>query len=148
MQPSKQCYDLIKSFEGLYLHAYPDPGTHGAPFTIGYGTTRIDGKPVDPNLTITKEQAEQYLEFEVNEKAKAVDSLLEIPVTQGQYDALVSFAYNCGVGNLKSSTLLRLVNSGDIANAADQFLRWNRAAGRVLPGLTRRRQAERELFLS
>ena len=76
----------------------------------------------------------------------AVNALLDLPVTQGQFDALVSFAYNCGVNNLKNSTLLRMVNRGDADDAGPQLLRWNKAGGEVLAGLTRRREAEKELY--
>ncbi|EDH9820259.1 TPA_asm: lysozyme, partial [Salmonella enterica subsp. enterica serovar Typhimurium] len=77
-----------------------------------------------------------------------VSRLVKVKLTQGQFDALVSFAYNLGARTLSSSTLLRKLNSGDYAGAADEFLRWNKAGGKVLNGLTRRREAERALFLS
>ncbi|WP_396189788.1 lysozyme [Flavobacterium sp.] len=147
MTPSDKCYDLIKSFEGCKLKAYPDPGTHAEPWTIGYGTTKIDGKPVPHDLTITQEQANHYLQLEVDEKAKGVNNLLKVDVTQSQFDALVSFAYNCGLGNLEKSSLLRYFNAGNSKAAADEFLKWNKAAGQVMSGLTRRREAERTLFL-
>lgn len=148
MKPSLNCYNLIKSFEGYSAKAYPDPGTGGQPFTIGYGTTRIDGHPVPIDLEITQEQALNYLEFDVDKTAEEVNKLLQISVSQSQFDALVSFAYNVGTANLAKSSLLRLVNLGHFDDASDEFLKWNRAAGRVLVGLTKRRSAERTLFLS
>lgn len=146
MKIGKKGLDLIKSFEGLKLKPYLDSA--GIP-TIGYGTIMYDnGKRVsmqDP--PITEDQANQYLEYEVNEKTAAVNQFVTIAINQNQFDALVCFAYNVGVGALQKSTLLKLLNSGDYAGAADQFLRWNKAGGKEIPGLTRRRQAERALFL-
>lgn len=145
MEASNNCYDLIEKFEGLYLHEYLCPA--GVP-TIGYGTTRIDSKPIPTGLTITQEQADYYLQLDVDKTANEVNNLIQVQVSQNQFDALVSLAYNIGTTALKNSTLLRLLNSGNSSAAADQFLRWNKAAGHELPGLTRRRKAERELFLS
>ncbi len=135
--------DLIKQFEGLRLRAYPDPGSGRAPWTIGYGTT----KGVRPNMVISKAQAEVMLQRDLREIERVVDDLVKVEITQSMFDALVSFTYNVGLGSLRRSTLLRKLNEGNIQAAADQLLRWNRARGRVLPGLTRRRVAERELFL-
>jgi len=135
---------LIKNFEGLVLEAYPDPGTGGAPWTIGYGHT---GKDVKPGLVITPDKAEELLRKDLQIFEAGVNSFVTTQITQNQFDALVSFAYNCGLNNLSSSTLLKLVNAGDKAGAADQFLRWNKAAGKVMAGLTKRRTAERALFL-
>jgi lysozyme len=144
---SKAGIDLIKSFEGLFLKPYLDPVKIP---TIGYGTIKYpNGKAVtmqDP--AITEAQATQYLEHEVNEKAAAIEKMLKVAVNDNEFAALVSFAYNVGSGALQGSTLLRLLNSGaDRKAVADQFLRWNKAGGKELPGLTRRRQAERSLFL-
>jgi lysozyme len=136
--------DIIKGFEGCELHAYPDPGTGGDPWTIGYGHT---GPEVKKGLKITKEEAEALLKKDLVKFEQGVLNLCTVQLTQPQFDALVSFAYNCGLGNLKSSTLLKLVNKGDFQGAAEQFLRWNKAAGKVLKGLTRRREAEKQVFL-
>lgn len=148
MRPVNQaCIDLIKGFEGLKLKAYLDPV--GIP-TIGFGTIKY---PNDKAVTmadpdITEQQALDYLTHEINEKAKAVEKLVKVELNDNEYGALVSFAYNVGVSALGSSTLLKLLNSGaDRRAVADQFLRWNKAQGKELPGLTRRRQAERSLFL-
>lgn len=139
MRISERGLDLIKSFESLRLHAYPDPGTGGDPWTIGYGHT---GPEVHRGQVITEHEADRLLESDSLRFEKGVGELLTVPATQGQFDALVSFAFNVGLGNLKSSTLLRLFNAGDKGAAAEQFLRWNKAAGKVMPGLTNRRLAE------
>lgn len=139
MQISKAGLDLIKNFEGLYLKAYRCPA--GIP-TIGYGHTA----GVAMGQTITQQQADDYLRRDVRQFERAVARLVTVPLTQGQFDALVSFAFNLGEGALAQSTLLRLLNAGDYAGAAAQFDRWNKAGGRVLPGLVRRRAAERALF--
>ena len=139
MQISKAGLDLIKQFEGLYLKAYRCPA--GVP-TIGYGHTA----GVAMGQTITQQQADDYLRRDVRQFERAVARLVSVPLTQGQFDALVSFAFNLGEGALAQSTLLRLLNAGDYAGAAAQFDRWNKADGRVLPGLVRRRAAERALF--
>lgn len=144
MIPSQNCYDLIKNFEGCKLEAYPDPATHGEPITIGVGHTG----GVKLGDVITQEQADEYLVSDVAHAANAVNQMVAVSITQGEFDALCSFAFNLGIGNLKNSTLLKKLNSGDIQGAADQFLVWNKAAGKVMAGLTRRREAERTLFLS
>ena len=144
MTPSKNCYDLIKEFEGCKLEAYPDPATHGEPITIGVGHTG----GIKLGMTITQEQADEYLVSDVSHAANAVNQMVDENMTQGQFDALCSFAFNLGIGNLKNSTLLKKLNSGDIQGAADQFLVWYKAAGHVMAGLTRRREAERTLFLT
>ena len=141
--------DLIKQFEGVRLNAYPDPGTGGDPWTIGYGATQIDGKPVRKGITITQEQAEALLHEDIERHAKPVRIMLgDAPTTQNQFDALASLAFNIGVGALKGSTLMRKHKAGDHDGAASEFARWNRAGGRVLPGLTRRREAEAKLYRS
>jgi lysozyme len=138
--------DLIKSFEGLRLKPYLD--SVKIP-TIGYGTIVYpNGQKVtmnDPEITGT--QAEQYLEHEVNEKTAAVNQFVTAQINQNQFDALVSFSYNVGSGALGKSTLLKMLNAGNTSGAAEEFLRWNKAGGQVIAGLTRRRQAERSLFL-
>lgn len=137
--------ELIKAAEGCEFTAYPDPGTGGDPWTIGYGHT---GPEVKPGLTITQAIANAYLALDCAKFEKAVSGMVTIPVTDNQFSALVSFAYNVGPGNLKASTLLKKLNAKDIPGAADEFLKWNKAAGKVLAGLTKRREAERKLFLS
>lgn len=149
MQTSEKGTRLIKDFEGCSLTAYPDPGTGGAPWTIGYGWTQpVDGKPVRPGMVIDQKTADRLLKTGLVSYESDVSRLVKVALTQGQFDALVSFTYNLGARSLSTSTLLRKLNAGDYAGAADEFLRWNKADGKVLNGLTRRREAERSLFLS
>lgn len=131
---------LIKEFEGLRLRAYKD--IVGV-WTIGYGHTR----GVLPGETITKAEADVMLRRDLESFEAEVDDMLPVSgATQGQFDALVSLAYNVGVSALKRSTLMRLFKAGQIEEAAAQFARWNKAGGRAVEGLTRRRKAERALF--
>lgn len=143
MNISNQGLELIKRFEGLHLTAYLDPV--GIP-TIGYGTIVIAGKPVRMGTTITEAQAVEYLRSDIDKFEDYVNQYVNVPLTQEQFDACVSFVYNLGPTNFKKSTLLRLINSGRMEEAQPQFLRWNKAGGRVLRGLTRRRLAEAALF--
>lgn len=132
---------LIKSFEGCQLAAYKCPA---GVLTIGYGHT---GSDVTPSLVITAHRAEELLQLDLGKFERAVATALKVPVTANQFAALVALAYNIGPAALAKSTLLRRLNAGRTQEAADQFLVWNRAGGRVLAGLTRRREAERALFL-
>ena len=149
MITSEKGIRLIKQFEGCRLTAYPDPGTGGDPWTIGYGWTHpIDGKPVKPGMTIDQETADRLLKTGLVSYENDVLKLVRVKLTKGQFDALVSFAYNVGSRALSTSKLLKKLNAGDIKGAADEFLRWNKAGGKEMPGLTKRRKAEREVFLS
>lgn len=141
MKTSQRGIDLIKSFEGCELKAYRD--SVGV-LTIGYGHT-VGVKDGD---RITQEQADAILASDLAIYEDGVRSLVRRTMTQGQFDALVSFSFNVGLGALGKSTLLRMLNSGDYAGASQQFARWNKAGGKVLNGLTRRREAERALFVS
>ena len=143
MNTSKRGLDLIKKFEGLHLEAYLDPIQIP---TIGWGTIIIDGKPVKLGMRITEQRAQELLEKDVDKFERFVHDLITVPLNQNQFDALVSFTYNLGPGNLEKSTLRRVLNSGKYAAAQAQFLRWNRAGGRVMKGLTRRRLDEAALF--
>lgn len=167
---------LIKSFEGCRLKAYADPGSplgrelqkvenmrkpdwqnlSGAPWTIGWGATGVDffnltpeGKPtpIGPGTVWTQEQCDLRKEQDLEAVCSAVEKLLKVKVNDNQFAALVSFAYNCGTNNLKNSTLLQLLNANKPRQAADEFLKWTKAQGKVMPGLVRRREAERRLFL-
>ncbi|GMM93132.1 lysozyme [Qipengyuania sp. MTN3-11] len=139
---------LIKSFEGLELTAYPDPGTGGKPWTIGYGATEDEnGKPFAPGTTITQERADALFDKDTDRFEAAVERLAPV-ATDNQFAAMVSLAFNVGTGNFEKSTLLKKHNAGDYEGAAAQFGRWNRAAGRVMKGLTRRRAAEAALYRS
>lgn len=146
MQISNKGIALIKQFEGLRLDAYQD--SVGV-WTIGYGWTQpVDGKPITKGMVIKPETAERLLKTGLVSYENDVSKLVKVKLTQGQFDALVSFAYNLGTRALSTSTLLRKLNAGDYRGAADEFPRWNKAGDKVLDGLTRRREAERALFLS
>ena len=136
---------LIKESEGCVLKAYPDPATGGAPWTLGWGHT---GSDVTPGKVITQAEADRLLDEDVDIFERGVNRLVNVDLTQGQFDALVCFAFNLGLGALQQSTLLKLLNAGDYEGAAKQFQRWDKAGGKVMAGLTKRRQAESELFLS
>ena len=143
MRVSERGLDLIKEFEGLRLKAYRD--IVGI-LTIGYGHT---GPDVTEDLEITKEKADQLLLEDVKHSEACVNRHIQgIAIHQNQFDALVSFVFNLGCGNLHRSTLLKCLLDGDDDAAANQFCRWNRAGGRVSAGLTRRRKAEEDLFRS
>jgi len=144
MQYSKDGLHLTEGFEGCRLIAYPDPGTGGDPWTIGYGHT---GPDVHPGMTITLEQAEDLLAQDVKRAEADVNAKLTVKVSQEEFDALVDFAFNCGCGNLNNSTLLKKLNAGDFEGAAQEFLKWDMAAGHHMAGLLKRRQAEELLFL-
>lgn len=138
---------LIKRFEGCRLRAYPDPATGGAPWTIGWGTTWIGGKPVRPGQTITQDEADALLGVDLVRYAGEVEAALEgAPTSEAQFDALISFHYNTGA--IARATLTRHHREGDFARAAREFARWTRAGGRVMPGLVRRRAAEEALYRS
>ncbi len=142
MQTSEKGFDLIRKYEGLQLAAYVCPG---GKLTIGYGHT---GPDVTKGRKIDAEEANALLEHDVQRFERAVNELVTVPMTQGMFDALISFSFNLGAGSLKNSTLLKKLNSDDREAAANEFLRWNKAMGKVLAGLTARRESERELFLA
>lgn len=133
---------LIQEFEGLRLNPYLCPA---GVLTVGYGHTGAD---VVAGKAITPAEAEALLRADLGRFERAVSRLVLVPLNQDQFDALVSFAFNLGEGALASSTLLRMLNAGDYAGAAAQFGRWTLANGASLPGLVRRRAAERALFLT
>lgn len=141
--PIDVAVELIKPFEGLRLEAYPDPGTGGDPWTIGYGST---GPGIKKGVKWTLEQAERRLEQDVQKFADGVAAVVKVATNQNQMGAMISLAYNIGLGAFSGSTLLRKLNAGDYNGAKEQFARWNRAGGRVMAGLTRRRSAEAAKF--
>lgn len=141
MKVSKKCLEFIKAREGCRLTAYVCPA---GVLTIGYGHT---GPDVKKGLKITAEQAEALLLADLAVFEKGVLRLLGSVPTQGQFDALVSFAFNLGLQALAGSTLLKKFKVGNTSGAADQFLKWVYADGKVLPGLQKRREAERLMFL-
>ncbi|MDA3732398.1 lysozyme [Niameybacter massiliensis] len=146
MNISKIGIDLIKSFEGCYLKAYKCPA---GVWTIGWGTTEpINGVKPHEGMSITQQQADDLLVKNLKSYENAVNKYVTYTkLNQNQYDALVSFTYNCGAGALQKSDLLKKLNKGDVLGAADEFLRWNKGGGKVLSGLVRRREAEKKLFL-
>lgn len=128
MQISNKGIEKIKGYEGLSLTAYPDPGTGGRPWTIGYGHTL----GVQKGDVITPRQAELFLHEDLAPVYITIETNVKVTLTQGQFDALCSFIFNVGAGNFVKSTLLKKLNAGDIKGAADEFMRWNKAAGRVV----------------
>jgi lysozyme len=137
---------LVREKEGFVPTAYRDPGA--GVLTIGYGTTRYpDGRPVQPGDVVTREEAERYLEQDIQEAASAVQRHVQVPLTEHELAALSSFTYNVGEGQFQKSTLVQKLNAGDRHGAANELLRWNKAGDKVLPGLVTRRKEERELFL-
>ncbi|WP_191939625.1 lysozyme (plasmid) [Pantoea agglomerans] len=140
MKVSSRGLELIKQSEGIFLQAYRCPANV---LTIGYGHTA----GVQPGDVITAKQADTFLQEDVAESVRAVNRLVTVPLTQNQFDALVSFVFNLGIGNFRTSTLLKKLNAGDYTGAADEFSRWVRAGGKQLPGLIKRRDAEKSLFL-
>lgn len=139
MMVSEKGLALIKDFEGCKLEAYQD--SVGV-WTIGYGHT----KTAQEGMAITQEQAEELLARDVHEHALGVYKALKVSIEQHRFDALASLAFNVGVNAVRNSTLLEMINRGDAKLAAAQFDRWNKAGGKVLAGLTRRRAAERKLY--
>jgi len=141
---------LIQSFEGCEkktgrgrFKAYMDPV---GILTIGWGHTNATGRQFTADAVWTRAECDAALREDLAQFEAGVRAVVKVDLAQCQFDALVSFAYNCGLGNLKSSTLRRKLNRRDFAGAAREFARWNRAGGRVLAGLTRRRAAEATLF--
>jgi lysozyme len=144
MKTSKAGIDLIHSFESLRLKAYPDPGSKdGKPVTIGWGST---GPEIKLGMTWTKEQADARFAKDLARFEIGVSKSVSVNLKQHQFDALVSFAYNVGLGNFLSSTLLKMLNEGYTKNALLQFGKWIFNDGKVMNGLVRRREAERKLF--
>lgn len=151
MKPSKDCIKLVQDFEGCakkskdgLFDAYPDPGTGGDPWTIGWGST---GKDIAKGARWTQQQCDDRLSGDLETFSAGVHKALGgAPTSQAQFDALVTFAYNVGLANLKSSTLLKKHIAGDHAGAAQEFARWNKANKKVMAGLTRRRAAEAALY--
>jgi len=131
--------DLIKEFEGLHLTPYLCPSKI---WTIGYGHTRT----VCEGQKITPEEAERLLTEDLSLFERAVSRLVTVPLSNNQFSALVCFAYNVGVGNFESSTLLKLLNRGWYEQVPAQLTRWTRAGGEILGGLARRRAAESRLW--
>jgi lysozyme len=142
MRINQKGLDLIKQFEGLRLHAYQD--IVGI-WTIGYGSTN---PKVSPNDFITEEQANTRLENDIKATEDGVTSMVKVPLTENQFSALVSLAYNIGLGALVKSSLLTTLNSKDYSTAANMFIRYDHADGKEVKSLLDRRIAEKTLFLT
>ena len=144
MRASLKGVELIKHFEGCRLDAYLCPASV---WTIGYGHTgKVDGKTIQAGMKIPQNKATELLREDMAEFEKHVLHLIDVPLTQNQFDALVSFSFNVGAGALKNSTLRKLLNQGKYKEVPAQLGRWNKAKGKVLAGLTRRRKAEGVLW--
>lgn len=147
MTPSENCYSLIRHFEGCRLKAYKCPA---GIWTIGYGNTQYeDGRMVKAGDMITQSRAATLLQLIVAKFAISTDMMVKQEIRQHEFDALVSFCYNVGVGNLEKSTLLRKVNRRSPSEEVRaEFMKWNKARGQELAGLTRRRASEAYLFIN
>lgn len=139
MTASPRAYGLIRRFEGLRLQSYRDPV---GLWTIGYGTTH----DAHPGQCITEDQANALLRQEVERIEPVLNAAITVPVTQQQFDACVSLAFNIGLGKFAKSTLLKKLNAGDSAGAAEEFAKWVYADSRKLAGLVTRRAAEAMMF--
>lgn len=157
MKASQVCLDLIRQFEGCYLRPYLCPAKV---WTVGMGSVLYPEQlrlPLDRRLqfplkpehfrVFTLEECYELLYRDLRKFERGVDRYVTVQLTQNQFDALVSFAYNLGLGTFQRSTLRKKLNRGDYEGAANELLKYNKAAGKVLRGLVRRRQAERALFL-
>jgi lysozyme len=144
---SSKLRELVKHFEGCKLTSYVCSAGHN---TIGYGNTFYEnGVKVKPGDKITQQRAEELLDVILIKFVQQTNEVIKSSVTQNQRDALTDFAYNCGLGNLKSSTLLKKVNADpNDKTIREEFMKWNKGGGKVLNGLTRRREAEANLYFS
>lgn len=144
MSVPQAAINIIKRYEGLRLEAYKCPA---GVWTVGYGSTQLNGKPVKQGDKLTLQQAEELLKKEADNFRIRIAPFIKVSVNENQLSALISLAFNIGVTAFKNSTLLRKLNGKDYFGAADQFLVWTKANGRELLGLKRRREEERALFL-
>ena len=147
MKISQKGLDLIKHYEGCHYEPYRDPiGL----YTVGYGHLIGDGKslPIEWFRRFTQEEVDELLKKDLERFERGVSRLCPNNLTQPRFDALVSFAFNVGLGNLQASTLRRKHNRSDVFGEAQEFLKWNKAGGKILRGLTRRRESESALYLS
>jgi len=147
MKINQATVELVKEFEGFSAKAYKCPA---GIWTIGYGTTAAAGVGITPKegMTISKSDAEGYLHAALEKFASQIEDAITAPINENEFGAFVSLAYNIGPGAFKKSSALSSFNAGDKAKSAKAILLWNKAGGKVLKGLTRRREAERKLFLT
>lgn len=144
MKVSKTGLNLIKEFEGIRLTAYKCPA---GVLTIGIGHTSAAGAPeVVPGMTITAQDAYDILNRDLDQYESAINRYVKVPLTQSQFDALVSFVYNVGIGAFQKSTLLKKLNAGQYSSVPGELMKWTKAGGKELPGLVRRRRAEAALW--
>jgi lysozyme len=132
--------NIVKHYEGCELEAYLCPARV---WTIGYGHTHN----VRKGMVWTQTKADRQLEEDLRQFEEGVEEMVKIPISQNAFAALVSLSFNIGLEALRGSTLMRKLNKGELSMASEEFARWNKSGARVLPGLTRRRLAERDLFL-
>ncbi len=145
MSISNTGIDLIKNFETLECKAYLCPA---GVWTVGWGTTfKPDGKKVTSKDEVTEKEALEYLKHDISDAEKTINMFVSIELTQNEFDALVSFVYNIGRENFRTSTLLKRLNNNDLIGIAIEFTYWVHGGGKVLPGLVARRNKERELFM-
>lgn len=147
MNVSDKCINMIKHHEGFVRKPYQDPiGL----WTVGVGHLIGDGKklPKEWNKEFTDEEVDNILCDDLERFEIGIQRLTKVPLTQSQFDALVSFSFNVGLGNFQSSTLRSKLNRGDYEGASNEFPKWRKAGGKILPGLVKRRADERALFLS
>ena len=140
---SNKGLEIIKKYEGYSDTVYRCPAGY---LTWGYGSRYYKGEPITWNFKYTKEQAEEQLKLDTEHFENTVLGYVRVGLFQEQLDALISLSYNIGGSAFKKSTLLRKLNEGDYVGASKEFKKWNRGGGRVLPGLIKRREAEKELF--
>lgn len=136
--------DLIKSFEKCRLSSYPDPATGDEPWTIGWGAT---GPDIDAGMVWTQAEADARLVADLKDVSDAVSRAIIDGLNDNQFSAIVSLVYNIGISKFRTSTMLALIHKGDLDGAANEFPKWDRAAGQANAGLLRRRLAEQRLFL-
>lgn len=142
LNPSQRCIEVLKKLEDCRLKSYQDSG---GKWTIGYGAT---GGLIGPKTVWTQAQCEQDLMNRLNNLSGIITYSVKVLLTQSQFDALVCFTYNVGIGAFRHSTMCALLNKRDYLGAADEFIKWDHDNGKFVPGLLNRRRAERELFLS
>lgn len=143
MRVSDRGLEFTASSEGVKLKAYKDTG---GVWTIGVGHTSDENLKVFPGLTITKEKALELLAIDIKEAEESVSKLVKVPLTQGQYDAVVDFVFNIGEPQFAASTFLRLLNAGLYEQAAEQFKRWVYDNGKIQPGLVKRAYGRKQMF--
>lgn len=149
MKLTQEGIEAIKRHEGLRLEAYPDPGPRdGHPWTIGYGHTSLAGSPpVTKGMRITKDQADEIFERDINNFADGVRKYIKRPLNDNQFSAFVSFAYNVGLGGFARSSALRAANAGNFDVVPSKLALWNKNDGKIMRGLVNRRAAEGRLFM-